>query len=99
MYSSKQWYTYILASKKNGTLYVWVTSFLIARIYQHRTHKDTKSFTAKYDCTVLVYYELHNHIDIAIEREKQIKSWKRQKKIDLIQTLNPEWRDLYEDIV
>jgi putative endonuclease len=76
-----------------------VTSFLIARVYQHKTHADSKSFTAKYDCSLLVYYEEHDHIDTAIAREKQIKSWKRQKKIDLITKDNPEWRDLYEDVV
>ena len=95
----KKWYIYILASAKNGTLYVWVTSQLVARVWQHKNHIHKKSFTDRYDCDLLVYYEVHETIDAAIEREKQIKWWSREKKILLIQQDNPEWRDLYDDIV
>lgn len=98
MNSEKHGYIYIMASAKNGTLYVWVTSNLIGRVWQHKNHVNKKSFTDRYDCDLLVYYEIYETIDAAIEREKQIKWWSRQKKILLIEKDNPEWRDLYGDI-
>jgi len=96
--SIKQPAIYITTNKKNGTLYTGVTSNLIQRIYQHK-EKYTKGFTAKYGCTSLVYYEIYDDIENAISREKQIKNGSRKKKIDLVNNLNPEWRDLYDEIV
>jgi putative endonuclease len=93
----KNSYVYILASKKNGVLYVGVTSNLIKRLFEHR-NALTESFTSQYHVKKLVYYELHTSIIEAIKREKRIKSWKRQWKINLIEKSNPEWEDLYDEI-
>ena len=89
---------YIMASKRNGTLYTGVTSDLVQRIYQHKEGLS-KGFTAKYNCKMLVFYELHESIVSAIEREKQIKAGSRKKKLQLIENFNPEWQDLYNDII
>ncbi|MFY0640221.1 MAG: GIY-YIG nuclease family protein [Bermanella sp.] len=89
--------TYILASKPNGTLYVGVTSNLVQRVYQHK-HNLIEGFTKKYGVHTLVYFELHGDMYAAITREKQIKKWNRQWKIDLIQSQNPKWVDLWESI-
>ena len=86
-------YVYILFNKKNGTLYTGITSNLKKRIYQHKL-KVYKGFTSKYNVTNLGYYEVFNDIKAAIEREKQIKAGSRQKKILLIEKLNPKWKDL-----
>ena len=94
----KTYYVYILASKKNGTLYIGVTNDLIRRVWEHK-HNITKGFTAKYRVHRLVYYEDTNDIYSAISREKAMKKWKRQWKIELIEKHNPEWRDLYEDLL
>ena len=91
----KNYYVYILASKRNGTLYVGVTNDLQRRIYEHKNNL-IKGFTQKYSIHNLVYYEETNDINIAIEREKQIKSWSRKKKILLIEKDNPMWHDLSE---
>jgi putative endonuclease len=88
-------YVYILASKKNGTLYTGVTSDLMKRIYEHK-EKIFDGFTKKYNVTNLVYYEMHNNISEAILREKKIKGWRRSWKLKLIETMNPYWHDLYE---
>jgi putative endonuclease len=88
----------MLASKRNGTLYVGVTSHLTRRVHEHRNNL-TKGFTSKYHVHSLVYYEQTNDIHHALTREKQLKKWKRQWKIELIEQMNPEWRDLYEDLV
>ena len=93
----KQPAIYILASKRNGTLYTGVTSNLIQRIYQHK-NEMADSFTAQYNCKTLVYYESYETMEQAILREKQIKGGSRKKKLDLIESINPEWKDLYEDI-
>ena len=90
-------YVYILFSKKKGTLYTGVTSDIRKRIYQHRNNAF-KGFTSKYNINKLGYYEEFNEIKNAIEREKQIKAGSRQRKIDLIESMNPEWKDLAEDI-
>jgi len=95
---SEQFYTYILASKKNGTLYVGVTSDLVKRIYEHK-NKLVDGFTKKYDVTNLVHYEVFDDPENAILREKRIKEWRRGWKIELIEKNNPEWMDLYEGIV
>ena len=92
----KNGYVYIHASKKNGTLYIGVTSDLIKRIAQHKL-KSVEGFTKQYAVDTLVWYEAHDTIESAILREKQIKKWKRLWKIREIEELNPEWRDLSDD--
>jgi putative endonuclease len=91
----KSYYVYILTSN-SGTLYTGVTNDLERRVYEHK-HKLAKGFTKKYDITRLVYYEETGDIDSAIAREKQIKSWRRSKKLDLVKSINPTWSDLSED--
>jgi len=93
----KQYYIYILASQKNGTLYVGVTNNLIKRIYEHKNHL-VSGFTDKYSADQLVYFEQTGDINSAIAREKQLKSWKRKWKIELIEQQNPGWEDLYQKI-
>ena len=90
-------YVYILCSQKNGTLYIGVTSDLGARLEEHKSQHDPKSFTAKHNVTRLVWYERYDLIVDAIAREKAIKKWKRAWKIDLIEKTNPEWRELILD--
>lgn len=89
---------YIMANKKNGTLYTGITSDIIQRVYQHK-EGILKGFTHQYDCKMLVYYELHESIISAIEREKKIKAGSRKSKIQLIESLNPRWQDLYRDVI
>ena len=86
-------YVYILASGRNGTLYIGVTTSLPQRIHQHR-QGYTPGFASRYRVYLLVYAEAHERIDEAIAREKQLKTWKRSWKIDLIEASNPEWQDL-----
>lgn len=93
----KESYVYLLANKHKSVLYTGVTSDLIRRIYEHK-NKLVKGFTQKYNVDCLVYYEACENIVAAIEREKQIKGWSRKKKDELINTLNPEWGDLYRSI-
>jgi putative endonuclease len=93
----KQPCVYIMASKRHGTLYTGVTSNLPKRAFEHREGL-TKGFSAKYDCKILVWYEVHETMIEAIAREKQIKAGSRAKKIALIEGLNPEWKDLYESL-
>ena len=88
---------YILASRRNGTLYTGVSRYPIQRIWQHKEGL-VRGFTKKYGVHRLVYIELHDTMPAAIKREKQIKEWKRAWKLQLIESVNPEWRDLYEDI-
>lgn len=90
-------YVYILANRKKGTLYVGVTNDLVRRVFEHK-NKLTEGFTSKYDISRLVYYEVTEYKIAAIEREKQIKAGSREKKVKLIETMNPEWKDLYEEI-
>lgn len=94
----ESFYVYMLASKRNGTLYIGVTSDLIRRVYQHKT-KLTSGFTEKYGVNKLVYYEQCRNIEEAIKREKRLKKYNRRWKLDLIERLNPEWKDLYEDLL
>ena len=89
---------YLLASERNGTLYVGVTSDLVKRIYEHK-HDLADGFTKKYGIKMLVWFEMTNNISVAITREKQIKKWNRLWKLRLVDQSNPEWRDLYYDIV
>lgn len=93
----KKWYTYILSNKKNWTLYIWVTSNLEKRIYQHK-NKEFEWFTKKYNITKLVYYEKYNNITDAINREKQLKWWNRKTKINLIEENNKNWEDLATEL-
>ena len=88
---------YILSNKKNGTLYVGVTSDLIKRVWEHK-NELLDGFTKKFKIHDLVYYELCDQINEAIEREKVLKRWKRKWKIDLIKAKNPDWKDLWEEI-
>ena len=89
---------YIMASGKEGVLYTGVTSDLSKRIYEHK-QSIIDGFTKKYHCKMLVFYELHNTMEFAIMKEKQIKSGSRNKKILLIEVMNPEWNDLYNQIL
>ena len=93
----KKSYVYILASRKNGTLYIGVTSNLVQRIWQHK-NKMVAGFTAKYGVDQLVYYEEYSDITIAISREKRLKTWIRTWKLKLIEKSNPDWEDLYSKI-
>ena len=88
---------YILASKRNGTLYIGVTSDLAKRIWQHK-NDVVDGFTKRYSVHQLVWYELHETMESAIEREKALKNWKRVWKLELIENSNPSWQDLYETI-
>jgi putative endonuclease len=91
------YYVYILTSKKNGTLYIGVTHDLVKRLSEHK-EKKIKGFTKKYGVDKLVYFEQTQDVQSAIQREKQLKKWRRQWKIELIEQENPAWRDLYEVI-
>ena len=88
-------YVYILSNKRNGTLYVGVTSNLVKRIFEHK-EKVVSGFSAKYNLDLLVYYEERWSIEEAIQREKQLKAGNRKKKLSLIQSINPDWKDLSE---
>ncbi len=90
-------YVYILTNKKNGVLYVGVTTNLLRRIWSHK-EKLEDGFTKKFNVQNLVYYETHGSVVDAIKREKQLKKWKREWKIKLIEKENPEWNDLYEEL-
>lgn len=91
----KQPATYIMSNARNGTLYVGVTSDIIKRSHEHRTHA-VNGFSRQYGCTLLVWYELHPTMESAILREKQLKAGSRKKKLALIENLNPDWVDLYD---
>ena len=93
-----QYYVYIMASQRQGTLYVGVTSDLVGRVYQHK-QGSIEGFTKRYKVHRLVYYEVHDDVRSAITREKQIKKWRRAWKIRMIEEKNPDWDDLYERIV
>ncbi|MCK6541580.1 GIY-YIG nuclease family protein [bacterium] len=94
----KIFYVYILASKRNGTLYTGVTNNLIRRIYEHK-NEIVPGFTSRYKVHTLVYFEQFNDIREAIIREKRIKKWRRAWKIELIEKMNPTWEDLYHDVI
>jgi putative endonuclease len=95
---AKDYYIYIMTNQYNTALYTGVTNDLERRVCDHREGRGS-FFASRYRVTKLVYYEIFGEISLAIAREKQIKGGSRQKKIDLVNTLNPEWRDLYDDIV
>ncbi|WP_253308083.1 MULTISPECIES: GIY-YIG nuclease family protein [unclassified Rickettsia] len=94
----KQPAVYIVTDKRGGTIYTGVTSNLIKRIYEHRNGL-IKGFSTKYNCKILVFYEIHETMISAIAREKQIKAGSREKKIKLIEQINLEWKDLYKEII
>ena len=94
----KQPCVYILASDRNGTLYTGVTSDLVRRIWEHKNGSN-EGFTKKYAVHILVWYEQHETMESAISREKAIKKWERAWKLEMIEKTNPEWRDLYQEII
>ncbi|WP_168464452.1 GIY-YIG nuclease family protein [Wolbachia endosymbiont of Ctenocephalides felis wCfeT] len=94
----KSYYVYILASERNGTLYIGMTSNLAKRVWEHR-NKVISGFTSRYNVCELVYLEEFQDISLAISREKLLKSWQRKWKIDLIEKENPNWEDLYDKII
>ncbi|MFW2373181.1 MAG: GIY-YIG nuclease family protein [Gammaproteobacteria bacterium] len=89
---------YLLASKTNGTLYTGVTSNLLKRVWEHKNNV-VEGFTKKYGVHSLVWYEMHDSMESAIQKEKTIKNWKRDWKIKVIVEMNPQWRDLYPDLL
>ena len=93
----KDYYVYILASKRNGTLYIGVTANLIKRVWEHK-NKVVDGFTGKYNVDKLVFYEQYRDPDNAIRREKRLKKYNRKWKLDLIEKSNPHWKDLYGEI-
>jgi len=95
---NKNYYVYILASRRNGTLYVGVTSDLIKRTWEHK-NKAVEGFTNRYGVDNLVYFEQFNDSENAIKREKRLKKYNRKWKLELIEKENPGWRDLYEELV
>ena len=96
--TQKTYYVYMMANRRNGTIYVGVTSNLGQRAYEHKTHAFGDAFTARYNCDKLVYVERFTDINAAIHREKRLKEWPRNWKKDLIEKYNPNWDDLFEDI-
>ena len=94
----KKYFVYILASKRNGTLYIGVTNDLIRRVYEHKNNL-IGGFTNKYNVHRLVYYEQFDNTEYAIQREKRLKKWKRRWKLELIEKENQKWNDLYIDLV
>jgi putative endonuclease len=95
---NKQPAVYILASKRNGTLYIGVTSDLVKRIWEHKNNM-VEGFTKRYSVHQLVWYEVHESMESAIEREKRLKGWKRKWKLELIESTNTNWQDLFNTIV
>ena len=93
------YYVYILANVTNVAIYTGITNDLVRRVYEHKTHADPESFTSKYLIHKLVYFEQTGDVRSAIEREKQIKSWKRARKNQLVNSINPQWEDLYPKII
>lgn len=95
---NQSYFIYILASKRNGTLYVGVTSNLLKRVWQHK-HNLIEGFTKKYKIHLLVYYEIYGNVNEAITREKKLKKWNRDWKLKLIEKTNPDWADLYKSLL
>ena len=95
---TKQPCVYILATRRNGTLYTGVTGNLLSRVWEHKSG-SVPGFTRRYGVKQLVWFEIHVTMEQAIIREKQIKEWQRKWKLELIEALNPEWRDLYDDLL
>jgi putative endonuclease len=97
IYNNKQYYIYLICNKNNTTIYTGITSDIKRRIWEHK-NKTTKGFSSKYNLYKLLYYEIFNDPENAIIREKQIKSGSREKKIELIESMNPKWIDLYDNL-
>ena len=93
-----KYYIYIMTNRYKRVLYTGVTNNIIRRVYEHK-HNVADGFTKRYNAHYLIYYEIFDNIEAAINREKQIKSWKRKRKITLIEGFNPQWHDLYEEII
>ena len=89
-----KFYVYIMANKRNGTIYVGVTNDIVRRVQEHKNHTFPDSFTARYNCDKLVFFETFQYVDRAIEPEKQLKGGSRSNKIALIESINPDWCDL-----
>ncbi len=98
MTASKTYYVYILASGRKGTLYIGVTNDLVRRIYEHK-NDVVPGFTKTYHVHSLVYFEQTSDVESALRREKQLKWWRRSWKLELIEKMNPEWKDLWEEII
>jgi len=98
MREDKQYYVYILTNKSNKVLYIGVTNNLVRRMFEHK-NKLVEGFAKKYNLTKLVYYDLTNDVESAINREKQLKNWHRDWKINLITQVNPKWRDLSKEFL
>ena len=94
----RQFYVYVLGSQRNGTLYIGVTSDLVERVYEHKNNL-VPGFTQEYNVHRLVYFETTDDVETAITRERQLKKWNRDWKIELIEKNNPDWRDLYFDLI
>ncbi|MBI2336060.1 MAG: GIY-YIG nuclease family protein [Deltaproteobacteria bacterium] len=94
----KKYFIYIMASRRNGTLYIGVTNDIVRRVYEHKNDL-IKGFTERYKVHHLVYVEETDDVNAAITREKQLKKWKRSWKLRLIEELNPKWKDLYEKLL
>jgi len=94
----KQFYVYIMASRRNGTLYIGMSSNLVQRVWQHKNNL-VEGFTEKYNVKNLVYYEVHDSAESAINREKQLKKWRRKWKLRLIEEQNHQWEDLYSKLI
>lgn len=97
-YMEKTYYVYIMANKRNGTLYTGVTSDLLKRVYEHK-NELVDGFTAKHGIKLLVWYNQTSDVISAIHKEKQIKNWQRKWKLDLIEKTNPSWKDLYFELL
>ena len=94
-----QYYVYLLTNEHGNVIYTGVTNDLLRRVYEHKNHLDKGSFTAQYNIEKLVYYETTNDVESAIAREKQIKGWNRKRKNKLVESKNPDWKDLYDDLL
>ena len=94
-----QYYVYIMVNEQGNVIYTGVTKDLRRRVYEHKNHLDKGSFTARYNVEKMVYFEVTSDVESAIEREKQIKGWNRKRKNKLIENKNPDWMDLYENIL
>jgi putative endonuclease len=91
-------FTYIVASQRNGTIYVGSTDSIINRVAQHKS-RGVPGFTSRYGCTILVWYEVFDTREEAFRRERRLKEWRRSWKLMLIEATNPDWRDLYDDLL
>ena len=94
----KHGYVYIMASGRNGTLYIGVTSNLLKRVWEHR-EGIAEGFTSRYGCKMLVWFEMHDRVDDAIRREKQMKEWRRAWKLRQIEATNPDWHDFFPTLM